>query len=374
MPSNPHSSAQQVGEQPGVRPGRNAVDVGVRVHHRAGAGAGHRRLERRQDHVHQLAPAHRHGTVVAGRARGRVPGEVFQGGDDPGALQAPDVGGAEHRDEVGVLAHGLLDPAPAVVADDVQHGGQALVYPDRRHVPPDRGGHPLDEIGVERGAPGDRRRVHRRAVRREPGEALLVDERRNPQARSVEDDPVLADQLRHALRDGHWDAAVHPGEVAEPVPARLLQRPAAGRGEDVLHRGDVVRGVRPGPGSGVGSGIVLGAGGPHVVADPPAAELGDLLLQGHVRQQQLDPLGNGECGVLPRPCRRRHEGPPFPLRKVVARSRNFRKTSGRTKRPGRILHQLRPTRDRLAFIQWQPSFPPLDRPDAESYVNLKISR
>ena len=37
-------------------------------------------------------------------------------------------------DEVRVLADGLLDPAPAGVADDVEHRREALVHADRAHV------------------------------------------------------------------------------------------------------------------------------------------------------------------------------------------------------------------------------------------------
>ena len=174
-----------------------------------------------------------------------VAGEVLEGGDDAGALQAADVGGAEHRHQVRVLAHRLLDAAPAVVADDVQHRREALVHADRGHVPADRGGHPLDEVGVEGGAPGDRRGVDGGAVGREAGEALLVDERRDPQPRALEDDALLPHQLRRAVLRGHRGAAEHAREVAEAVPARLLQRHLARRLEDVLQGRDVVRGAVP---------------------------------------------------------------------------------------------------------------------------------
>ena len=127
------------------------------------------------------------------------------------------------------------------------------MHAERGHVPPDRGGHPLDQVGVEGGAPGDRGRVDRRAVRGEPGEALLVHERRDAAAGMPSRTTLLlADQLGGALGGGHRDAAVDPGEVAEPVAARLLQRRRAGGGEDVLHRRDVARppagrpGRRPG--------------------------------------------------------------------------------------------------------------------------------
>ena len=218
----------------------------------------------------QLAPAHRHRAVVARRPGGGVPGEVLQGGDDAGALQAPHVGGAEHRDEVGVLAHGLLDPAPAVVAHDVEHRREALVHADRRHVPPDRGGHPLDQVGVERRPPGDRRRVDRGAEGREPGQALLVDQRRDAQPGAVEDDLLLPHQLGGALGGGHRGAAEDPGEVAEPVPARLLERQRPAGREDVLHRRDVAVGVavRGRLLAGVGPGVR------HVVCRPSGCRAG----------------------------------------------------------------------------------------------------
>jgi hypothetical protein len=218
---------------------------------------------------------------------------VLEGGDDAGALQPPDVGGAEHRDEVRVLAHRLLDATPAVVAHDVEDRRKTLVHADGGQVPPDRGGHPLDEVGVERRAPRDRRRVDRRAERREPGQALLVDESGDAQPGRRDDDALLADQFGRAVGDGHRRAAVDPGEVAQPVPARLLQRRGAGGREDVLHRRDV-------------GGCVGGAGGPHVVADPAAAELGGLLLDRHLREEQVDPGVGGKRRILPRGVRCLH--------------------------------------------------------------------
>ena len=225
----------------------------------------------------------------------RVTGEVLQRRDHPGALQATDVGGAEHRDQVRVLADGLLDAPPAVVTHDVQDGRKSLMYAHRGHVAPDRGGHPLDQVGVERGAPGDRGRVHRGAVRREAGEALLMDQGGDAQPGVLQDDPVLPHQVRRAVHSGQRLAAVHPGEVAEPVPARLGERNGAGGGEDVLHRRDVDRGLRVGRRS---LGVVL-----HVVEDPSAAELANLLLQGHLREKEIDPVRDGQRRVLPRPRR-----------------------------------------------------------------------
>ena len=58
----------------------------------------------------------------------------------------------QHRDQVGILAQGLLDASPAVVAHDVEHRSEPLVHADGAHVLADPPSHPLDEVGVERGA------------------------------------------------------------------------------------------------------------------------------------------------------------------------------------------------------------------------------
>jgi hypothetical protein len=175
-----------------------------------------------------------------------------------------------------------------MVAHDVEDGGQALVHPDGGHVAADRGGHPLHEVGVEGGAPGDGRGVDGGAVGGEAGEALLVDDRRDAQARAVDHRALLAHQLGRALDRGERAAAVHPGEVAEPVPARLGERRGGALGEHVLHRRDVLVGVP-----------VRGLGG-HRVAHPPAAELGHLLRERHLRQHQLNALRHRTRVVPPR--------------------------------------------------------------------------
>ena len=215
--------AQHLSQQPGIRAGRDAVDIGIRVHHRSGAGRDDGRLERRKDDIEHLAPTHRYRPVVARRARCRVAGEVLHGGEHAGALQPTHVGRAEHRDEIGILAHRLLDSAPAVVAHDVKHGGQTLMHTERGHVSPDRRRHLLHQRGVERRRPGDSGRIHGRPVGGEPGQAFLVHERGNAQPRRIKHHVLLAHQLGRALRGGHRCASVDPSQMPEAVPARLLQ-------------------------------------------------------------------------------------------------------------------------------------------------------
>jgi hypothetical protein len=234
---------------------------------------------------------------------------VLERGDHARALQATHVRGAERRHEVRILADGLLDPAPAVVANHVEHRRESLVDAQRGHVPPDRRGHPLDQVGVEGGAPGDRRRVDGGAVRGEPGQALLVDQGGDAQARAVDDHPLLADQLRGTVLRRHRVAAVHPGEVAEPVPRGVGQRHRARGGEHVLHRRDVAgtAGRRRGAGVGGVFGDVVG-GLVDVPVDPAAAQLRELLLERHLGEEEVDPHGDGQRHVVPGSCRGHRRG------------------------------------------------------------------
>src|SRR5690606_21857805 len=99
--------AQQPGEQVLVGGHRDAVDLRVRVHHGPGAAEAERHLEGRQDDVGQFAGAHVGGGEVAAAAGGGVSGEVLEGGDDAGVLQASHVRGGDGADQVRVLADGL---------------------------------------------------------------------------------------------------------------------------------------------------------------------------------------------------------------------------------------------------------------------------
>ena len=145
--------------------------------------------------------------------------------------------------------------------------------------------------------PGERGRVDRGAVGGEAGQALLVHQRRDAEPEAASTRAAGAPAPRRPRRGS-------PGRCRRPgsgAPARAgWPRPGdrAGRREHVLHGGDVVgapsssRSVRC---------VLVGCDRSvrhprHVVADPAAAELGDLLLQRHRREQRLDPLGDREVG------------------------------------------------------------------------------
>ena len=67
---------------------RHAVDVGVGVHHRAGAALAYGHLERRQQHVGDLSRPGRHRREVAAGAGRGVADEVLESRDDAGTARA----------------------------------------------------------------------------------------------------------------------------------------------------------------------------------------------------------------------------------------------------------------------------------------------
>ena len=263
-----------------VRRRRDAVELGVGVHDRPRAAVADRHLERRQDHVGELARPDRDGCQVASGAAGRVPREVLQGGDDARALEPPDVGGADGADEVRVLTDRLLGATPAVVARHVEHGCEPLVHARGPHRGADPGGHLLDQLGVEARAPGQRHRVGGGAPGGEPREALLVHEGGDaPPVRG--DDLGLRRGQRPRARGGvDRRGAVRAGQLAEPVADDL------GPAEAVVGHLGLVRGD---------------AGTARVGSDPEADQLRELLLEGHPGDQVVDlglPLRVVSCAVI----------------------------------------------------------------------------
>ena len=160
-PGEPELVAQQGRQQRRVGGGRDAVDVGVGVHHRPGAGS-QRHLERRQDDVGELARPDRHRREVAGRARGGVAEEVLERRHR--RRRSP--GRARRRCRSGRPGTGprRASPRPGPSAG---RGPRRAPAPGpggcrgARIEPPIRARHPLDQRRVERRRPAQRRRVDR---------------------------------------------------------------------------------------------------------------------------------------------------------------------------------------------------------------------
>ena len=86
-PRSPRSSRSSSVSSAAIGRRRDAVEVGVRVHHRAHAALADRHLERRQQHVGELARSDRDRREVAPALRGRVADEVLERRDDAGGLE-----------------------------------------------------------------------------------------------------------------------------------------------------------------------------------------------------------------------------------------------------------------------------------------------
>ena len=142
MPSNPQRSRRIVREQLGRGVAGHPVHVAVRGHHACEPALDHRRLEREELFVPQLTRTEVHGRLVEAAFGQPVTDHVLAGGQhavaEIGSLERPDVRQAELGGEVRVLAVGLLDPAPARVARDVEDRAQGVAGAGRQHPPADR--------------------------------------------------------------------------------------------------------------------------------------------------------------------------------------------------------------------------------------------
>jgi hypothetical protein len=87
---------------------------------------------------------------------------MLERGHDAGRFKAAHIGTADAADQVGIFTDGLLDPPPAQITSDIQNRGKSLVDAQAAHCPTDLGGHSLDQVRVEGGAPAQRRRVYGR--------------------------------------------------------------------------------------------------------------------------------------------------------------------------------------------------------------------
>ncbi len=124
----------------------------------------------------------------------------------------------------GILAVGLLEPAPAWVAADVEHGRQAVMGADRPHLQPDRIGECGVELGPERRRDADRLREHGGVAGHQAGADLLVDDRRDAQPGVFEEVPLELVGEGRRLAGGEAAGAAHASDVPDPVDE---QRPVA---------------------------------------------------------------------------------------------------------------------------------------------------
>ena len=278
---------QQVREQPPIRRRRNTVEVGIGVHDRSRSSQTDCHLEGDEVDVMELAETDRDRCVVASCTGRGMAGEVLQRGDHAAALEPAHVRRGEGAREVRILAHGLLDAAPTVVAHDVEHRGEPHMGADRSHVPSDPRRHLADELRIEGRAPGDRGRIGGGSVRHHSGEALLVHEGRDPLRRPCDDGRLQPAEVLHALLGPERRTPVGPSEMTQPLLHRRLERIAPCI-EARLHGGEPL-------------------GVPDIGPLPVAPELRDLLFEAQVLEEGVDALVDASARVSPH--RRGHDAP-----------------------------------------------------------------
>ena len=130
-----------------------AIHAVVGGHHRAGPG-GHTVAEVGEIELMEHPAAHPDIHQEAGTID-RVEGEMLDAGDGV-ALQAAAAGSAHGPEKHGILAVGLLGPAPAGVAQQVHTHRRHPVGTKRAGLPGDGLADPLLQVDVPAGAPGDR--------------------------------------------------------------------------------------------------------------------------------------------------------------------------------------------------------------------------
>ncbi|MBW8706148.1 hypothetical protein MBT84_41685 [Streptomyces sp. MBT84] len=188
---------------------------------------------------------------------------MLERGDDAGGLKSPHIGRADGGHQVGVLPDGLLDAAPAGVADHVEHRGEALVHADGPHVAADGRGHAVDQVRVEGGAPGQRDGIGGGLPGRKAGQALLVRDGGDAETVRRGDARLRAQQGERAESGVDGSGAEGTGQLAQAVRQEGVEV------DGLLHV------------------VLMGGHFTPLVgrADPHTVELCDLLLEGHGTDQ-----------------------------------------------------------------------------------------
>src|SRR5450759_2496761 len=250
----------------------HSVDITVGWHDAAEAGLANRSLEREELLIPELSPTNVDRRLVETTFRHAVADEVLAGGDHPVAegrsLQGADIGHAHRGREVRILPIGLLDPTPTRVAGDVENGAKRVSGARGEHSSPDSRGNLPEQLRVEGGGRADRLLEARRRPGKQAVETLLMDDRRNPEPRPLDEVPL--DLVGGACHFGGLQVggSRESRDLSQTRSKELVELPA----------------VEP------------------VVADdlegPDRSELCDLLLDRHPAKQIGNPFVDGQGRIL----------------------------------------------------------------------------
>ena len=182
-PAESQLSAQNIGHVVARTRYGHAVEGAVTAHHRQRVGLGDHAGEGIEVEVAQFALTAAHLSAVQSARRRSVRHEVFGHAGDAVFLVSPDEPDTHFGDQIGVLAEGLLDTAPAQFAGDIEHGREDLVKPHGRSLAAAGIGHAFDQRRVERTALRNGVRKERGTVLEHPLNALDAGQRGNSETR-----------------------------------------------------------------------------------------------------------------------------------------------------------------------------------------------
>jgi hypothetical protein len=217
-------------------------------------------LQPRQAQVGRVA------ALTGGAVADEQQGDVGQGGDANG-FRDPGGGTAGNLDTPGAVDGGLRVLGLNLLPDRGDEQTRAAFGVAVQHV-----------VGEGVAAHQGQRVVGARTQHGDPGPTAQAQRERGA---------VIGQQHHRPLGDGAGQppvvgaVEVHTGQVPDPAAHQIVHVTGRGRGEHIGHR----RGLRR------GTAVVL--------AEPHRAELGDLLLQGHGRQQRLHAVVHGQGPIAP---------------------------------------------------------------------------
>ena len=229
---------------------RNAVDLVVAGHDRQGTRLAQGGFEGREEHLAQHARRGDGRCGVAPALGVAVPGHVFERGHDvhsingrvgrgAPALEAVHRCDAHARDEIGILAIGLLDAAPARVASHVDHRSQHVLNPACPHLARGHGEDFLGQRGVKTRRQGDGLGKAGGARCDETVQAFFVQDGRDAKARFLNQE--LLQGVRHVRGLARGVLVARAGDFAHAV-GHQLARPSD---REELRLGIVDEGVVP---------------------------------------------------------------------------------------------------------------------------------
>ena len=280
-------AAKHVVQHPAICVARHAVHLVVGRHHRADRQRMHGPFERREEDLTQGALAERRRPGIGAALGLAVAGHVLERGEHPfgperkrRALETADRGERHLAHQIGVLAIGFLDPTPARIARDIDDRGEREMDAARPHLARGDVEHALDQGGIPGRGKADRLRETGGVARDIAVQRLFVEQDRNAEPGALHRPMLRGIDIVRGL------ARASIGLVRGRAGGAGCGR--RGDSATIRRARDLTDAVRKGRDRALGGKMPVGRLDPILVL-PDGDELRHLLVEGHAREQVLDP-------------------------------------------------------------------------------------